>query len=72
MKINWRAIGKAVTWRFVATTTTIIVAFFLTGSFELSIGIGILESVLKIFLYYLHEGIWEKVRLILENGENGV
>ena len=60
-KIDRRSLAKTLTWRFIATTTTIFVAFILTGSLVISLEIGSLEVILKTIFYYLHEKGWERV-----------
>ena len=58
MDTHKRTILKTITWRLVATLTTMVLVFIFTGSFIISIGIGALEVVTKIILYYLHERLW--------------
>ena len=57
-----RSVAKAISWRFVATVTTMIIVYLFTGEIALSLGVGALEVVSKIILYYFHERIWTKVR----------
>ncbi|MCB0639807.1 MAG: DUF2061 domain-containing protein [Lewinella sp.] len=54
-----RSILKALTWRFVATTTIIIIAFFTTGDIKAALQIGFIEFFIKFALYYLHERAWQ-------------
>ena len=61
--IDRRALAKTITWRFVATGTTILVAFIFTGSLIISLEIGSVEMILKLFFYYLHERSWDRVKL---------
>ena len=58
--IERRALVKTVTWRFLATIGTIVIALLFTRSIELSIGIGTVEVILKTILYYLHERVWDR------------
>ncbi len=60
MKIDRRAFSKTLTWRFIATVTTIFVAFIFTGSLVISLEIGSVEVILKTIFYYLHEKTWER------------
>lgn len=60
MKIDRRVFTKTLTWRFIATVTTILVAFIFTGSLVISLEIGSLEVILKTIFYYLHEKTWER------------
>ena len=66
MKIDRRAFGKTMTWRFIATVTTIFVAFIFTGSLLISLEIGSVEVILKTIFYYLHEKTWDRVGLVTE------
>ena len=61
-----RSVIKGVSWRFIATSDTILVVLIITCLFgECSIGnalkIGAIEFVIKLFIYYLHERIWQKI-----------
>ncbi len=57
-----RSLIKGISWRFLATTTTIIIVYVFFGRLDLAIAAGILESVAKIFLYFFHERIWQKIK----------
>ena len=57
-----RTIAKTLTWRVTASLTTFIIAWILTGDFFIGISIGGFEALAKIFLYYFHERIWNKVK----------
>lgn len=58
-----RSLVKGITWRFVATMTTVIVSWLVIGDVSAALEIGFFECVLKIFIYYLHERIWALPRL---------
>lgn len=49
-----RSIAKAISWRIFATLTTIAIVFVFTGKLVLSLSIGFVEMLSKIFLYYAH------------------
>lgn len=53
-----RSLMKAVSWRVVATLTTIILVFIFTGNIIISGGVGFAEFFVKIAVYYLHERFW--------------
>lgn len=57
---NIKSLAKAVSWRIVGTIDTMFISFMITGKLTLAISIGGIEVFSKIFLYYLHERIWEK------------
>ncbi|MEK9822290.1 MAG: DUF2061 domain-containing protein [Gammaproteobacteria bacterium] len=56
-----RSLLKAFSWRIVATTTTGIIAWFITGDVMAAITIGSIEFVAKFFIYYMHERAWQLV-----------
>ena len=53
-----RHIAKTLTWRVIASTDTLLIAWFLTGSWKIGGGIAIIEVITKMFLYYFHERMW--------------
>ena len=59
---NKRSIVKGISWRVVATTTTIAIVYFFFDRLDLAIAAGMIETVLKVGLYWLHERAWFKVR----------
>lgn len=58
---NLRSIVKGISWRIVATATTIVIVYFFFGRLDLAIAAGMIETVLKIVLYWLHERLWFKI-----------
>ncbi len=56
-----RSVVKAVTWRVLATMTTSIIVFFLTGRWETALLVGSIEVVVKLIVYYIHERLWQLV-----------
>jgi uncharacterized membrane protein len=56
-----RTIAKAISWRVLATLTTMTIVFLFTRRIILSLGVGLAEVLAKIIFYYLHERIWEKI-----------
>ena len=59
---NIRSIVKGISWRVVATTTTIIIVYLFFGRLDLAIAAGLIETLLKVALYWLHEKIWQRIR----------
>lgn len=59
---NRRSIVKGISWRVVATTTTIIIVYVFFGRLDLAIAAGMLETVLKVALYWAHERAWLKIK----------
>ncbi len=62
-----RSIAKSVTWRVLATFTTIILVYLFTGKIGLSLAVGVLEVIVKLIIYYFHERAWVKIRWGLKN-----
>lgn len=56
-----RSIAKGITWRFVASGTTMVLVYMATGSLETMATVGAFEITLKLMFYYSHERIWGKV-----------
>ena len=58
--LNKKKIVKGVIYRFYSSLITFTISFILTQQFLVSLSIGILDSVIKIFSYYLFEVLWVK------------
>ena len=56
-----RTIVKAISWRVIATLTTMIIVFLFTRRLILTLGVGLAEVTAKITFYYLHERIWSRI-----------
>lgn len=56
-----RSIVKSISWRILAFIITILASFFVFGSWEISISVAIAADFMKIFFYYAHERLWEKI-----------
>ncbi|MHC4462903.1 MAG: DUF2061 domain-containing protein [Planctomycetota bacterium] len=61
METHYRSIAKAITWRAGGTVVTFAVAWILTGNISLSAGIGMLDTVIKIGAFYIHERLWNRL-----------
>jgi adenylylsulfate kinase len=59
---NKRSIVKGISWRLVATTTTVIIVYLFFGRLDLAIMAGLIETILKVALYWGHERVWHKLR----------
>jgi len=56
-----RSLVKSLTWRIVAVVTTIVAIYLYSGDLKESLIVGLSANAVKIFLYYLHERIWNRV-----------
>ncbi len=61
MESPLRSIAKTISWRIIATLTTITIAYGITKKISLSLSIGAIEVITKMILYYFHERIWTKL-----------
>ncbi|HIF37142.1 MAG: DUF2061 domain-containing protein [Candidatus Thioglobus sp.] len=57
-----RSIGKSISWRILASCDTILISFIITGSFAIAATIGSIEVLTKMFLYYFHERVWDRLK----------
>lgn len=62
LETHLRSIVKAMTWRVLATVITFSVAWTLTGQLEKAVQIGILDSLIKLGIYYSHERVWNRLQ----------
>ena len=62
MESHFRSIAKAITWRAGGTIVTFAVALILTQRLDLAAQIGILDTVIKIGAFYVHERIWNRLK----------
>ncbi len=56
-----RSIVKGITWRVIASVTTMLVVFIVTGNLELVAAVGFVDVTLKVLFYYTHERVWGRV-----------
>lgn len=56
-----RSIVKALTWRTIATATTMSLVYIGTGDIELMAHVGIADVFIKLFFYYGHERMWGRI-----------
>lgn len=61
-----RHIAKTLTWRFIGTLDTIILAWIISGDPLTGLKIGFAEVITKMLLYYLHERTWYKINYGLD------
>lgn len=61
MESHIRSIAKAITWRAGGTVVTFAVAWVITGDLSLSAGIGLLDTMVKLGAFYVHERVWNRL-----------
>jgi len=61
METKRRSFVKALSWRVFATAITGSVAYVLTGKASFAIQIGLIDTFIKVFVYFAHERVWQRV-----------
>ena len=61
MQTKKRSIVKSLSWRFISTIITLIVAFLLTNNIIISLKLALINMIIKTVLYYSHERVWNNV-----------
>jgi uncharacterized membrane protein len=56
-----RSIAKSVSWRILAGFITAGVALFMTGQLAFAAKIGLVDTTVKLLIYFLHERLWNKI-----------
>jgi uncharacterized membrane protein len=59
---NSRSLAKAVSWRATGTLDTFLISWLITGELALAGGIALTEVVTKVFLFWAHERVWNKIK----------
>ncbi|NOX29819.1 MAG: DUF2061 domain-containing protein [Actinobacteria bacterium] len=54
-------LAKTITWRVIATFTTVVISYWVTGSLAVGATIGGIEATAKMALYYGHERAWARL-----------
>ena len=57
-----RSALKTLSWRLLATVTTVVVIYVLTENGDLAMTVGYMDAILKMGLYYFHERFWNRMR----------
>ena len=58
---RYRSIVKAFSWRVTGTLDTVLISYLITRKFDMALSIGFVELFTKMFLYYFHERIWNRL-----------
>jgi adenylylsulfate kinase len=61
METKRRSFIKALSWRVFATVITGSVAYALTGKAGFALEIGLIDTAIKIFVYFAHERVWQRI-----------
>lgn len=58
---RYRSLLKAVSWRVTGTVDTFLISWIISGTLTVASGIALTEVATKIFLFWLHERVWNKI-----------
>lgn len=61
-ELRRRSLVKAVTWRAIATLTTMTLVFIYTREWDITLGVGALDVTSKLIFYFAHERIWAMIK----------
>ena len=52
---------KALSWRFLAAIITTLVVLAMTGRGQFAAEVGIIDTLVKLLVYFVHERAWNKI-----------
>jgi uncharacterized membrane protein len=61
MESTRRSIAKALSWRLLATAITTALVYAATGQGDFAAGIGLCDTLFKLFIYFGHERLWNRI-----------
>ena len=61
MESTRRSIVKALSWRLLATLITTALVYAYTGRGDFAATVGLSDTVIKFFVYFGHERIWNRI-----------
>ena len=60
---HYRSLVKAISWRITGSIDTMLITFLITGKLKWALTISGVELFTKVFLYYVHERVWNKISI---------
>jgi uncharacterized membrane protein len=60
---NKRIILKTLSWRILATSTSMLFVYILTGQLTFAVSLGLFEIAARTALYFLHEKLWNRISI---------
>ena len=61
MESKRRSFVKAISWRILATIITTSVVYATTHQMKFAMEIGLLDTSIKLGVYFMHERTWNKI-----------
>lgn len=56
-----RSIAKTISYRIIGAVVTAMIAWLLTGQFKVAVSVGLVDTLVKIGVYYGHERLWNRL-----------
>jgi uncharacterized membrane protein len=63
METHQRTLAKTISWRVIATFITGLLGWLFTGSATFALGLGLSDTFIKFFIYYIHERTWSRIKI---------
>lgn len=63
-----RHLAKAVSWRVFGSAFSFLAAVAVSRSIKVGIGVSAADFVSKIFLFYVHERVWYRIKWGVKRG----
>ena len=60
---HYRSLVKAISWRVTGSIDTMIISYLITGKLKWAFTISGVELFTKVFLFYVHERVWNKISI---------
>ena len=57
-----RSVIKTITWRVLATVTTMSLVYIFIGDITIALSVGGIETILKLLIYFGHERAWDRIK----------
>lgn len=57
---RFRSLLKAISWRVLATTITLLTVWGFTKRLYFAVGVSVVDGIIKMVVYYFHERGWNK------------
>lgn len=63
-KLHFWMTMKTISWRIWATLITFLVTWIMVGNIKTGIKVGVADTTIKFFTYYIHDFAWLKLNVI--------
>ena len=58
--LKFTRVKRALTARTISLIITFSIGWFITGDLKIGLSIGAIDTLIKLFIYYGHETVWEQ------------